>query len=221
MSTESDPNQNPNANPPAPATPATPATPAGEPAANQDAAAKDAAAKALGQAKEKMNEGLAVFKKLDQPTQIYLGGLALAFLCAILFGAFSVTVTAKGDNPMAEMMKKNIADAPSYSAFRGDWRGKLAVLAAAAGIGLWVWSFMGKKKDAWIPLALAGAAGFSALMFLLLLLGAKQTSVDTGLVKIDAGLTIFGFWLPFAGAIAATVVSVKRIMKPQPAPPAA
>jgi len=207
MSTEPEPNQS---------TP--PANPEAETPKNQDAAAKDAASKALGQAKEKMAAGVDAFKKLDQSTQIYLGGLALAFLCTLIFGVISFTVTTKVDGPLAEMMKKNMATAPSYSAFRADWRGKLAVLAAAAGIGLWIWNFTAKKKDAWIPIALASAAGFSALMFLLLLVGAGKTSIDTDIVKVKAGLTILGFWLPFAGAIAATVVSVKRIQKPASAP---
>ena len=44
--------------------------------------------------------------------------------------------------------------------------------------------------------------------------------MDADIVKISASMSLLGFWVPFAGAIAASVVSVKRIVNPAPAPAA-
>ena len=64
-------------------------------------------------------------------------------------------------------------------------------------------------------LALAGCAGLCALLFLLLMLRSGGGSASGGFaVEVDVDMTLLGFWVPFAGAIAATVVSVKRLMKP-------
>jgi hypothetical protein len=210
MSTESDPNQNQNA---------TPAKPEGEPQKNQDAAAKEAAAKAIGQAKEKMAAGVEAFKKLDLQAQIYLGGLALTVLCSFIFSFWSVSVKAEG--PMADVMKKS-ASSSSVTVFEAGWNGKLAVLAAIAGIGLWVWNFTAKKKEPWAPLAIAGSAGLCALLFILLWLRIPSAPDMSGLgVKVSAGTTLLGFWLPLASAAASAFVSIKPIVKPQPAAPAA
>ncbi len=188
---------------------------------NQDAAAKEAAAKALGHAKESVAAGVANFKKLDLQNQVYLAGLAIAVLCSIIFSAISVTV--KADGPMADlmkqsgdMMKQHMPSMPTV--FDAGSNGRFAVLAAIAGIGFWVWNFMAKKKEAWAPLALAGCAGLSALLYVILWFRSGSNSMDTGLVKVSASMTLFGFWLPCAGAIAAAVVSVKRILNPPPAP---
>jgi hypothetical protein len=52
-------------------------------------------------------------------------------------------------------------------------------------------------------------------MFLLLMLRSGGRSASGGFgVAVDVDMTLLGFWIPFAGAIAATVVSVKRLMKP-------
>jgi hypothetical protein len=180
---------------------------------NQDAAAKEAAAKALGQAKEKMTAGLDAFKKLDMQAQIYLAGLAVSVLCSLIFSFWSV----KMDGPGGDLLKQHM---PSVTVFDAGANGKLAVLAAAAGIGLWIWNFTAKKKEAWAPLAIAGSAGLSAVLFLVLWLrisGSVPSMEGLG-VKVSSGTTLLGFWLPFAGAIAATVVSVKRILNPPAAP---
>lgn len=197
---------------------ASPAKSESETPKNQDAAAKEAAAKALGHAKDSVAAGVANFKKLDLQNQVYLAGLVIAVLCSIIFSFYSVSV--KADGAMADLMKQSMS-AASVSAFRAGGNGFLAVLAAAAGIGLWVWNFTAKKKEAWAPLALAGCAGLSALLFLVLWLRIPAVPSMDGLgVKVSSGTTLLGFWLPFAGAIAAAVVSVKRILNPPPAPAA-
>ena len=187
---------------------------------NQDAAAKEAAAKALGHAKESVAAGVANFKKLDLPNQVYLAGLVVAVLCSFLFSAVSVTVKADGAmadlmKQQGEMMKQHMPSMPTV--FDAGGNGRFAVLAAIAGIGLWIWNFMAKKKEAWAPLALAGCAGLSALLYVVLWMRTGGSSMDAGIVKVSASMTLFGFWLPTVGAIAAAVVSVKRILNQPPA----
>ncbi|MEK0450300.1 MAG: hypothetical protein RL088_2568 [Verrucomicrobiota bacterium] len=157
-----------------------------------------------------MAEGMEVLKKQDSRTQIYLGGLAVTVLCSLIFSYVSVTVKAEG--PMAELLKKSSASMSSVSIFDAGANGKLAVLAAIAGIGLWIWNFVAKKKEAWAPLALAGSAGLSALLLLVLWLRSGTSSAGGFGMEVSVSTTLLGFWLPFAGAIAATVVSVKRIL---------
>ena len=207
MSTEPESNQS-----------ATPPSGAGEPPKNQDAAAKEAAAKALSQAKDRMAAGVANFKKLDVQTQVYLSGLAVAVLCSFIFSVISFSVNVDGvDGAMADFMKKSMPSMPSVTVFNAGANGKLAVLAALGGIGIWIWNFTAKKKEAWAPLALAGCAGLSALLFLVFWLRSGTTSMDVPGVKMAVSMSLLGFWLPFAGAIAAAVVSVKRILNPAPA----
>jgi hypothetical protein len=204
MSTEPEPNQSPS-----------PAKAEAETPKNQDAAAKEAAAKALGDAKQKMTAGVEAFKKLGLDAQIYLAALAVTVLCSIIFSAIGVTV--KADGPMADILKQGASSA-SVAVIRAGANGFFAVLAAAAGIGLWIWNFTAKKKEAWAPLAIAGAAGLSALLFLVLWLRSGTNSTDVGGIHISVHMTLLGFWLPFAGAVAATAVSVKRILNSAPAP---
>lgn len=207
MSTEPEPNQS-----------NSPAKGESEIPKNQDAAAKEAAAKALGQAKEKMTAGVDAFKKLDVQTQVYLAGLAVTVLCSFIFSMISMSLKVEG--PMADIIKQNTHSMPSVTIFDAGANGKLAVLAAMAGIGLWIWNFTAKKKEAWAPLALAGCAGLSTLLLLVLWLRSGTTSAGGFGVNMSISMTLLGFWLPFAGAIAATVVSVKRILNPPPAPAA-
>jgi hypothetical protein len=95
------------------------------------------------------------------------------------------------------------------SAFDAGGNGKLAVLAALAGLGIWIWNFRATKKETWVPAALAGCAGLSALLYLVLLFRSGG-SQNFGTGSVEVSMTLFGFWLPFAGAIAATVVAVKK-----------
>ncbi len=161
----------------------------------------------MEQAKEGIASGVATFKKLDLHSQIYLGGLAIAFLCSVIFDVISVTV--KVDGPAGAFLN-NITHRASVTAASAGTNGMLAVLAAAGGIGLWIWNRLAKKKEPWVPLALAGCAGFSALMFLVLMLRSGSSATGPG-ASVDVDMTLLGFWLPFAGAIAATFVSVKKI----------
>ncbi len=206
MSNEPDPN--PNAS----------AAPIGnEPVKNQDAAAKETAAKALAHARESMNVGVAHFKKLDVQTQAYLAGLAVTVLCSFIFSFITFSVKTD-DGLLGDAMKFNAHSTASVTVFDAGATGKLAVLAALAGIGLWVWNFTAKKKEAWVPLALAGCSGLSALLLLVLWLRSGTNSINVPGMKMSVSMTLMGFWLPFVGAITATVVSVKRILNPAPAP---
>ena len=186
----------------------TPASGGGEQAKDQEQSARELAGKAMGQAKE----GVETFKKLERYHQIYLAGLAVAFLFSLIFSVMTVQVKVEG--PASDLFK-GMSQSTSVTAFDCGWNGKMAVLAALAGIGIWIWNRMTPKKEAWVPLALAGCAGLSALMFLLLMLRSGGGSASGGFaVEVDVDMTLLGFWVPFAGAIAATVVSVKRLMKP-------
>ena len=60
----------------------------------------------------------------------------------------------------------------------------------------------------------AGCAGLCALLFLIHMLRRGGSASGAFAVEVDVDMTLLGFWVPFAGAIAATVVSVKRLMKP-------
>jgi hypothetical protein len=200
MNTDPDPNPN-----------VTPAGSAGDTPASQESAAREAAEKALGQAKEGVTAGVATFKTLDSQTKIYLVGLAVAFLFSVIFDVISVDVKVEG---LASDFFKGTMAQPSLTAFDYGANGKLAVLSALAGIGLWIWNRVAAKKEAWVPLALAGCAGFSALMFLVLMMRSGGGSIGGKMgMKVDVDMTFLGFWIPFIGAIAATVVSVKRIIK--------
>ena len=149
-------------------------------------------------------------RKLDVQTQVYLAGLAIAVLFSLIFNAISMRVT--GGGPMVEAMKLNL----SVTVFDMGGNGKLAVLSAVAGIALWIWNLRSSKKEAWVPLALAGCAGGSALLFLILWLRAGTGSSGAMGIEAMVRMTMFGFWVPFAGALAAGVVSVRRIMNAKP-----
>lgn len=186
-------------------------------AGSQEHASREVAEKALHQAKEGVTAGVATFKKLDPQARIYLVGLAIAFLFSVVFDVMSVSVKVEG--VASELFKtsevfKGAMPRLSITAFDCGANGKLAVLAALGGIGLWIWNRMAAKKEAWVPLALAGCAGLSALMFLVLMLRSGGGSAGGLGMEVDVDMTLLGFWIPFAGAIAATVVSVKRIMNP-------
>ncbi len=196
---------------------ATPPDNDGGKAGSQEHAAREVAEKALHQAKEGVTTGVATFKKLDGQTQVYLAGLAVAFLFSLIFDVMSVNVKVEGlasDLFQTSEVFKGAMPRHSITAFDCGANGKLAVLAALGGIGLWIWNRMAAKKEAWVPLALAGCAGFSALMFLVLMMRSGGGSAGALGMKVDIDMTLLGFWIPFAGAITATIMSVKKIMNP-------
>ena len=168
--------------------------------------AKETAEKALGMAKEGVMEGVATYKKLDRPDQIYLGGLAVALLSGILFDV--ITIQVKMPNMPAGLAGLIPKSVDSVSLHRLGAKGTLAFLSAAAGIGIWIWNFKSAKKEPWVPQALVGCAGFCALMYLALLFTGGG---GNAMVEVDVDMTLFGYWLPFAAVIAATVVSVKKL----------
>ena len=93
---------------------------------------------------------------------------------------------------------------------------KIAVVTGAlGGIGLFCWNMMAKQKESWVPLALIGAAGLVTLLLLLVMMTAGSAVASStflsGGENFDVDMTLLGFWLPFAGAAAATVAAVKQI----------
>jgi len=97
----------------------------------------------------------------------------------------------------------------TVSAFGAGGTGKLAVLAAAAGIGVWFWNLKSVKKEPWVPMALAGCAGFSALMYLVLMFRSSGSEMPG--VSVDIDMTLMGFWVPLAGVIVATQAAVVKL----------
>jgi hypothetical protein len=180
-------------------------TPPSQPPVTPGTGAKEVTDKAMELAKD----GVATLKKLDLPAQIYLGGLAVAFLCSIFFDVISIKMKLPPGMPDIGLMGGFPKSFGSYSAFEVG-SGKLAALAALAGIGLWIWNFRSSKKESWVPKALAGVAGFSALMFLVLMVRSSP-SPSLEMVEVNVSMTLLGFWLPFAGAIVSTVIAVRQL----------
>jgi hypothetical protein len=178
------------------------------------------AAAAKVAAKDFANNANALFKGLDQKLQIYLIALAVTALCSLVFGAFSTKIKmgkgmpelAKVTSQLSGAQKSTSPSLLSLHSYKGAFGGKLAFLGALAGIGILVWSTVGKRKDSWIPLGLAGAAGVAALGILMTRLG-MSSGGGNEMMKISINGTLLGWWLPFAAAIAATVVAVQRITK--------
>ncbi len=93
----------------------------------------------------------------------------------------------------------------------GTFGGLLALLGMLGGIGILLWTTFAKRKDSWIPLALAGAAGAGVLGILMTRIGTGGHTGWGGSVNING--TLLGWWLPLAAVVTATVVSVQRILK--------
>ncbi|MEM9478612.1 MAG: hypothetical protein AAGA58_03010 [Verrucomicrobiota bacterium] len=167
------------------------------------AAAKEAAEKAAAQAKEAASSAAKAFKKFDLQSQIYFGSMLLMVLLMIVFKAWKYSssgsfVDFSGIYSMTQL---------------SPW-GPLALLGGLGGIGIFVWQKIASRKDAWIPLALAGTAGLAALCMLILMLQSPETqSIKSDIVNVKAGWTLFGFYIPFLASIAATASAVMRIMK--------
>lgn len=178
---------------------------------NQDAAAKDAA-------RQFANDAGSFFTALDQRHKVYLIALAITLLCSVLFGAYKVNVSgAGGMAAFAESMLENASSRTSPSLLslgsgKGAFGGKLAFLGALAGVGILIWSASAKRRDPWVPLALAGSAGLATLGILITRLGTGGGGSNE-MIKVSVDGTLFGWWLPFLAAAAATFVSVQRILK--------
>ncbi len=169
---------------------------------------QDAAARAVAQAREGMSKGVAEFKRLDRKGQIYLAGLAVVVVFGLLFNALRF--------PDFEAYRKIVGFTAGRSTLAGAGNpGMLMMLAALGGIGIYVWNLRTAAKQSWVPMALAGCAGMALLMILL------ATRTGSGLVEIKVSRTLLGFWLPLAGAAAATWASVKPILdaRPKASPP--
>ena len=161
-------------------------------------------------AKAGLADGMAAWQRLDRTAQIYLGGLALTVFCCVIFDVISLDITLPKGVP--DMFK---GSSPSVSALEAGANGKLAVLSAIAGIGLWVWNRKAVRDAPWLPLALAVAAGFSAFMLLVLMLrtdGGSMGAAGFG-AEIDVDMTLLGFWVPLLGAAAATAVAVQSLRR--------
>ncbi|MGI9240735.1 MAG: hypothetical protein ACR2RV_08035 [Verrucomicrobiales bacterium] len=188
-----------------------------------DPAADESAAAAKEAAKDFANNAGAAFQGLNQRSQIYLVALAITLVCSFLFGAFKTKVEmGKEFKEIAEFTKqftghnmKSKQTSPSLVGLKsnsGATGGKLAFLGAAAGIGILLWSTASKRKDPWIPLGLAAAAGIAVLGILMTRSGISSGSSFGGTSFKTSG-TLLGWWLPLAAAVVATVVSVQRITK--------
>ena len=158
----------------------------------------DSAAAAKEAAKDFANNAGEMFKGLDQKMQIYLIAMGVTLLCSMFFGAFKLNLGILGSTTTPSLLGLS-----GY--FGGTLGGKLAFLGSGAGVGILIWSNLAKRKDPWIPLAIAGSAGAAALGILMTRLGQGGSGS-----AIDG--TLLGWWLPLAGAVTATVVSVQRIL---------
>ena len=189
-----------------------------------DPASDEGAAAAREAAKDFANNAGAMIQGLDQKMQIYLVALAVTLVCALFFNAITVKSKAaaeisKSVAEMASAMTGEKVEADGRVAKLkagtitniGSFWGTLALLGAAGGIGILIWSTVAKRKDAWIPLALAGTAGAAALGVLLVRFGHGWGWGWDSSSNVDG--TLLGWWVPLAAAAVATTVSVQRILK--------
>jgi hypothetical protein len=150
-------------------------------------------------------------KKLDLLSLIYLVGLALAIFCALFIDVVSFKLTMDGEPLEGELMGGIMDSFGSYPAIKSV-SGKFAILAALAGIVIWIWNHRTIKTLAWAPKALAGCAALSAALYLVLMYNSRPSS-SLEMVEVNVDMTPLGFWLPFAGAVIATLASLGRLNK--------
>lgn len=185
--------------------------------------------------KEATAEEASYYRKNDLLMRMYLAGVTVTVVCSFIFNVISVSLKlddstmsflrTHGSGPMTNLIKLQESRAPTLTMFNAGVTGMGAVLSALAGVGLglgiwvwnlggigiWIWNPMVKKKEAWGPLAIS--AGLSVLMFLLVWIRNRPVALSTPDMEFHVSMTLLGFWLPFAGAIAATFVSAKRILE--------
>lgn len=204
-------------------------------AESTDSKTDESAAAAKQAAREFADNAGAMFKGLGQKMQIYLVALAVTLICSIFFSAFKFKVKntvldrdlTKGLSALAEAVGEATGQKPNIktekvinshrtgttSSLLGlrSFGGTFAFLGAAGGIGLLLWSTFAKRKETWIPLAIAGAAGLAALGVLISGAGlGGRTFFGSG---VTFHPTILGWWLPLAAAATATTLAVQRILK--------
>ncbi len=141
---------------------------------------------------------------------ICLGGLLLALGCAFFFDAFTIKLFMNGE-PLDETMIGDIMPSVgSYPAIKSVI-GRLAALAALAGIALWIWNHQAGEKHRWVLRALFGAAALSSVLSLVFMLASIQGATKLEMAESRVTMTPLGFWLPLAGAVTATLAALRRL----------
>lgn len=153
-----------------------------------DSKTDESAAAAKEAAGDFMKNATAAWGRMTSNTKIYLVAMVVMFLCSVIF-------------PVVSGMGALGARATMASA--GFW-GFLIIVGGLGGIGLTIWSEMAKRKDPWLPIAIASCAGAAALSFLYMLIRVRE---------IAGHLSPLGFWIPLVGAGVATTIAVMRIVK--------
>ena len=181
--------------------------------------AKNNAQEAMEKAKAFVDEGMTAFNKLDSKLKIYMAAAVVMLATVFVFPVYSYDYGKEmEDNLVAarEMGRSLGVEIPKQSAYQPKFSvvrtspGWLVGLAALATVGVSVVYLVGKRKEAWLPIARVAAPGLATLGLLIVLI-----SSPSGGLAVDIDRTIFGFWLPFATAIAATAIAVQRLMGAQ------
>lgn len=140
---------------------------------------------------------------MDLHSQVYLGCMSAMVLLVLIFSTFKFSGTS---------IVGNVSHGVSIFDM-GIW-GNLVFLGGVAGIGIFIWEKIASRKDAWIPLAVAGTAGLAVLCFLVIWSRTRGAGGNFSVegAKYSAGLTLLGFYLPLLCAIGATAVATMRIL---------
>jgi len=166
----------------------------------------DAAARAVAQAKERLNEGVTHFKRLDRMGQLYLGALGGVIVFGMLFNSVRF--------PDPEAYLKSVGHTSGRSPLAGAGNpGMLMMLTDLGGIGVYVWNLKSAAKPTWVPITLAGCAGVVLLMILV------ATMRGSEIEGVKVSRTVLGFWVPLLAAGTATYASMKPILDARPKAP--
>ncbi len=151
---------------------------------------------------EKLTAGLRLWKALDGPTQVFLGGLAATAFCGCFFDIAEVSL---------KLGELELTNETNTSIIGSGFFGFLAMLGAIAGMVLWWHDKKAITKAPWATKAFLGVAAGSASF--IMWVGLRMNSIGGDLPQaksVDIDLTLLGYWLPLAGALAATYVAFKR-----------